>query len=226
MVAIAATVAVMPTARPTSAGTAAAGLLALHELRTRMDNDRQEASEAPFWLARQSQSDLLSEQVETVFAHALSAASEVVAYELYRDIRSGVAALLAESTEPAAVEALARMTTRWTVVDDELCRTNELEVDVDPDTDDMGSTFAQLLAIGLANRAGIGVRWLVQRAREVDDWADNGKDAARWADIGAVLGITPQAAAKRFGDNQSISPRGPIEAALAPVLADAMRKRL
>nr|MDT0523395.1 hypothetical protein [Streptomyces sp. DSM 41633] len=91
---------------------------------------------------------------------------------------------------------------------------------------DMGSTFAQLLAIGLANRAGLGVRWLVQRAREVDDEIDPGRGAARWADIGAVLRITPQAAAKRFGGDGSISACGPICEALEPVLESAVRKRI
>lgn len=216
----------MPTALPSSAGTAAAGLLAAHELRVRMAEDRAPSSDPAFWLPEQSQCDLLARQVRAVIDRAIDAATEVVERELYRGIRAGVAVLLAQSSEPAATDALARMTVRWTVVDGELCRVDELEEDVDPGADDMGGTFAQLLAIGLANRAGLGVRWLVQRAREVDDEIDPGRAAARWADIGAVLRITPQAAAKRFGSDGSISACGPIREALEPVLESAVRKRI
>ncbi|WP_166908154.1 hypothetical protein [Mycobacterium sp. DL440] len=216
----------MPTALPSSSGTAAAGLLAAHELRVRMAEDRAQSSDPACWLPEQSQCDLLARQVQAVIDRAIDAATEVVERELYRGIRAGVAALLAQSSEPAATDALARMTVRWTVVDGELCRVDELEEDVDPGADDMGSTFAQLLAIGLANRAGLGVRWLVQRAREVDDEIDPGRGAARWADIGAVLRITPQAAAKRFGGDGSISACGPICEALEPVLESAVRKRI
>lgn len=216
----------MPTALPTGTGTAAAGLLAAHELRVRISEDRAQASDPDYWLPQISESDRLSTQVQAVIDRAIDAAAEVAERELYRAIRAGVAALLAESSEPAATDALARMTVRWTVVDGELCRVDELEEDVDPGADDMGSTFAQLLAIGLANRAGLGVRWLVQRAREVDDEIDPGRGAARWADIGAVLRITPQAAAKRFGGEGSLSACGPIREALAPALESAVRKRI
>ncbi|MEN4476182.1 hypothetical protein [Mycolicibacterium cosmeticum] len=216
----------MPTALPTGTGTAAAGLLAAHELRVRMSEDRAQSSDPAFWLPEKSESERLSEQVQAVIGKAIDAAAEVVERELYRGIRDGVAALLAASSEPAATDALARMTVRWTVVDGELCRVDQIEEDVDPGADDMGSTFAQLLAIGLANRAGLGVRWLVRRAREVDDEIDPGSGAARWADIGAVLRITPQAAAKRFGGDVSISACGPVREALAPVLESTVRKRI
>ncbi|MEX7469089.1 hypothetical protein AB4Z39_05180 [Mycobacterium adipatum] len=223
----------MPTSRPTSFGTAAAGLLAQHELHIRMKNERELASDAPFFVSIQSQSDLLSERLQTVLEHALSAAVRVVEYELYDSVRSGVIALLKESSEPVAIEALASMMTTRTSLKDGECRVHaELDAEADPDDDDMGSAFAQLLAIGLANRAGIGVRWLVARAREVD-WEDpasddpaSGKSAARWADIATVLRITPQAAAKRFGNDHTKSTSDAVWEALETVLADTLQKRI
>ncbi len=218
----------MPTSRPTSGGTAAANLLAQHELRIHMENERELASDAPFFTPIQSQSDLLAERLQAVLQRALSAADDVVEYELYNSIRSGVVALLKESSEPAAIKALAgMMTTHTSVKDDDVCVHAELDAEADPAYDDMGSTFAQLLAIGLANRAGIGVRWLVARAREDDDSNPaNGKSAARWADIGTVLCITPQAAAKRFGNDHTTSTSDAVWKSLETVLADTLQKRI
>lgn len=219
----------MPTARPTITGITTVGLLAAHERRMETANDQ----DAPFEIPHlPSQSELLAEQAQAVISQAITAAVETVERELYADIRSRVAAILAESTDPAAIKALAAMHTEYRLDDDGKPHWT-MPKEADPLTDDMGSSLAQLVAIGLANRAGIGVRWLVQHARE--DRYDNSPEyastgPASWADIGAVLGITPQAAAKRFGkDHESsyaVKHCDPVYRALTPVLDTAIRKRM
>lgn len=152
-----ATVAPMPTARPTPVGTAANAILES--------------------VNNQASSDLSVAIHEKTTALANQAATAVIA-ALRNEVHTRATEIV-KSASPTD-------TGEWTV----------------------DSAVIRLVAIGIAANCGISVHWLVQQAR------DRG---TRWADIGAVLGITPQAAAKRFANT-----RQPAEDVIASSLESAL----